>query len=195
MDAPKRRDHTPYLDVMTVQSRRYIAMGDAAQGEHLKLLVEPIHVPDLNHTGITRAVEGAPALFYPTGAKNVHFRQVIQASLAQSTDLESPSLSGRSASTGALPSVVQPQRATLHHAMSLTLVHDPSSNTSSPSSTPKKAKKGKAPGGNSSDHLYVRRDKKTAQHYKAKDVKTRDILATVRMNTTKITNLVNPHAT
>ncbi|KDO31052.1 hypothetical protein SPRG_19580 [Saprolegnia parasitica CBS 223.65] len=175
MQAPKRRDHAPYLDVMTVQSRRYIAQGDSAFADHTKLLVEPIHVPDLNHTGITRAVEGAPTLFYPSGAKNVHFRQVIQASLAHGNELESP-LGGRAASTGALPSVVQPQRPTLRHAMSLTLSV-------------------KVPGGNSSDHLYVRRDKKTAQHYKAKDVKTRDILATVRMNTTKITNLVNPHAT
>ncbi|OQR93527.1 hypothetical protein ACHHYP_02481 [Achlya hypogyna] len=169
----KRRDTGPYLDVMTVQSRRYIAHADLAEEVHTKLLVEPIHIPDLHHTGIAVDGPGSVPLFYPNGAKNVHLRAVVQQSLTTA------------ASTSALP-VVAASRP-LRTSVSLSQLPD----APSPKRTPKKTPKAKG----NSHHLYVHRDKATAQHYKAKDSKTRDILATVRLNTTKITNLVNPHGT
>ncbi|OQR96381.1 hypothetical protein THRCLA_22001 [Thraustotheca clavata] len=162
----KRREASPYLDVMTVQSRRYIS--NIPEDDHAKLLVEPIHIPDLNHTGIRLDAVKVP-LFYPNGSKNVHFRQVIQESLAVQESLSR---------VQSLPSMAQ-HKQVLNASQSTTAL------------SPKKKKTSRK----NSEHLYVHRDKATAQHYKEKDSKTRDILATVRMNTTKITNLVNPHAT
>lgn len=126
---------TPYLDVLTIQSRRllhqtreeisakeremreknplglpvrhdYIHDGDGSRMEELlasvKLLLEPIQMPDLSHTGLIGAPDstilqttcsplkgssksttknGDVKLFYPTGAKNANMREFVRETL------------------------------------------------------------------------------------------------------------------
>ncbi|KAF0744135.1 hypothetical protein Ae201684P_018628 [Aphanomyces euteiches] len=171
----RRRHHSPYLDVMTVQSRQYIAQKDLVEEPHSKLLIEPIHIPDLVHTGISLAKPGSMSspMFYPNGAKNVHLRQVIQTSLSMvSTD---------DAVLGD-----KPKQTTLQSSLSLDAL---------PSVT-KKSKKNHLGGVKSA--VDISSPKKLNQRSirdLTKDKETKQLLTAMRINTTKITGLVNPHAT
>lgn len=104
----------PYLDVLTIQPRRLLsmtsqelAMQDPPSGQtqdrdvqallaSVKLLVEPIQVPDLQHTGLLDSLPKAKKaastlprhhheeqqsdvkLFYPSGVKNANMREFIK---------------------------------------------------------------------------------------------------------------------
>ncbi|KAF0686142.1 Aste57867_22107 [Aphanomyces stellatus] len=199
-DGTRRRHHAPYLDVMTVQSRQYIAQRDLVEEDHSKLLMEPIHIPDLKHTGIfldvvrrsgggpgSQKLSAASPMFYPNGMKNVHLRQVIQESLA-------PTLAA-SQSTVVLPST--PATATLTLQPSVSTDGFPS--VSAMSSQLSDASPGKArtkvkglaspsPKKQLSQRIYVHRDAD-----KAKERETKHLLSNVRLNTSKIAGLVNPH--
>lgn len=114
----------PYLDVLTIHSRRLLSKTreeiaarerelreqnpfglsgptpkDSSTGDsdasHLdellasvRLLLEPVHVPDLSHTGLQVATKQTEPdksddvlLFYPTGAKNANMREFIRETL------------------------------------------------------------------------------------------------------------------
>ncbi|RQM31128.1 hypothetical protein B5M09_009909 [Aphanomyces astaci] len=177
-----RRHHAPYLDVLTVQSRQYISHQferDDVDNDHTKLLVEPIHIPDLKHTGIavplnTLGHSASAPLFYPNGTKNVHLRQVIQDSLAHVTS--TPSLQA--------PELPTPNTATV------TLQPSVSESTASGMHMPSKIQR-------STEQF---KPKKTTRlhrsiHDRPNDRGTKELLHSVRHNSTKITALVNPHAT
>lgn len=102
----------PYLDVLTIQPRRLLsltsqelALRDSQQTQDqdlqallasVKLLVEPIQVPDLQHTGLLDLLPKATdktatlprhhheelqsdvKLFYPSGVKNANMREFIK---------------------------------------------------------------------------------------------------------------------
>lgn len=93
----------PYLDVMTISSAQFPTTIDGAypgratcnwyavadvtcvaggknQEEHTRLLMEPIAVPNLDHTGLTMNAQKKKQvpLFYPTGKKNCNFRDTIR---------------------------------------------------------------------------------------------------------------------
>lgn len=81
----------PYLDVMTVHSRQQGPQGLTPCPQQ-DLIMEPIHVPDLDHTGVGYAQKAMKyPLFYPNGQKTTNFRQNIQHALMSSR------------TTGALP--------------------------------------------------------------------------------------------
>jgi len=53
--------------------------GGKNQEEHTRLLMEPIAVPNLDHTGVpVRGTQKKVPLFYPTGKKNCNFRDTIR---------------------------------------------------------------------------------------------------------------------
>lgn len=81
----RKKDVIPYLDVMTVQSRQFVPHGQAHPKHESDLLVEPVHVPDLKHTGVDFGLHPSKhPLFYPNGHKTTTIRDVIQKSLTQS---------------------------------------------------------------------------------------------------------------
>jgi hypothetical protein len=113
LDAPPP---PPYLDVLTVHSRRLLsktraeiaakerardalrsdALASGAQGDDLaalaasvRLLLEPVQLPDLGHTGLATVAAASGKLpqgedvllFYPTGAKNANMREFVRETL------------------------------------------------------------------------------------------------------------------
>lgn len=90
---------------MTVNTAQFPKSLDGDMfGTHTRLLIEPITIPDLKHTGVNmrplptklnrhRAKE---PLFYPNGGKKVHLRADIQDSLKQPINMKSGQLSSTS---------------------------------------------------------------------------------------------------
>ncbi|RHY31957.1 hypothetical protein DYB32_002997 [Aphanomyces invadans] len=165
---------------MTVQSRQYIShvddMAGAKDQAHSQLLVEPIHIPDLKHTGIAPLAShtmSAP-MFYPNGAKNVHLRHVVQDSLAHVTScpqLRAPQLPTPNTATVTLESSTE----SISSGMQMTSPCKRSieKHTKKPTTT----------------RLH------RSIHDRPNDKDTQQLLHTVRHNTTKIAALVNPHST
>ena len=74
------------MDVMTLSSCTQTTATEACRAPHTRLLVEPVQVPDLRHTGLgVRAKARPPALFYPDGGKNATMRKKIAESLRSAT--------------------------------------------------------------------------------------------------------------
>ena len=80
----------PYMDVMTISSSvQPVSKGgvENALGAHTKLLVEPVSVPKLEHTGLrTKLVEPQDSVgsyFYPNGTKKLAFRDTIRQKLRE----------------------------------------------------------------------------------------------------------------
>ena len=86
---PETGEHAvPYLDVMTINSAEQTkeVYGDSPNpnfGAHTTLLVEPVSVPNLEHTGVVPRLIAKPRnpLFYPNGAKNINLRDNIRKTL------------------------------------------------------------------------------------------------------------------
>lgn len=81
----------PYMDVMTISSSVQPVSKNGienALGAHTKLLVEPVSVPKLEHTGLrTKLVEelqdNVGSYFYPNGTKKLAFRDTIRQKLKE----------------------------------------------------------------------------------------------------------------
>jgi len=71
-------DAGPYLDVVTINSS-HLSSGKsiAKEGDHTKLLIEPISIPGLQHTGLKTSLVGSksPKLFYANGLKTATFHE------------------------------------------------------------------------------------------------------------------------
>ncbi len=92
----------PYLDVMTVNTAQFPKSLDGEMfGTHTRLLIEPISIPNLKHTGVDMRPlptklnrhRTKDPLFYPDGGKKVHLRMNIQDSLKQPLNMQSGQLS------------------------------------------------------------------------------------------------------
>lgn len=92
----------PYLDVMTVNTAQFPKSLDGDMfGTHTRLLIEPISIPNLKHTGVdirplptkVNRHRAKDPLFYPDGGKKVHLRMDIQDSLKQHLNMKSGQLS------------------------------------------------------------------------------------------------------
>ena len=84
---PSGNGSTPYLDVMTINTTKFPDRVEACRDSHTRLLVEPVPIPDLKHTGVeTGLVAKDHALFYPNGGKNASLRQTISASMRKCVD-------------------------------------------------------------------------------------------------------------
>ena len=80
----------PYLDIMVVNSAQYPKTFDGDEyGTHTRLLIEPISIPSLKHTGVNirplptelnRQRSRVP-LFYPDGGKTIQLRHNIRDTL------------------------------------------------------------------------------------------------------------------
>jgi hypothetical protein len=88
----------PYLDVMTVNTAQFPKSLDGDMfGTHTRLLIEPISIPNLKHTGVdirplptkVNRHRAKDPLFYPDGGKKVHLRMNIQDSLKQQLNMQS----------------------------------------------------------------------------------------------------------
>lgn len=91
---------SPYMDVITVNSSQFPSVLKDQSSDHAKLLVEPVAVPNLEHTGVLPATKARDApLFYPNGAKNCNLRDTIKESLrtSVSSGLLHPSMKGTKA--------------------------------------------------------------------------------------------------
>lgn len=85
----------PYLDIMVVNSAQYPKTFDGDEyGTHTRLLIEPISIPSLKHTGVNlrplpternRQRSRVP-LFYPDGGKTVQLRHSIRDTLKHPID-------------------------------------------------------------------------------------------------------------
>ena len=84
----------PYLDIMVVNSAQYPFIGHHTTnpddyGTHTRLLIEPISIPSLKHTGVTlrplptelNRQRAKVPLFYPDGGKSVQLRHNIRNTL------------------------------------------------------------------------------------------------------------------
>lgn len=76
----------PYLDVMQTRSSHIIADGRETER---KFTIEPVLLPDLEHTGICPSLhETERLLFYPSSKKNTNIRANLNATLRASSLLE-----------------------------------------------------------------------------------------------------------
>jgi len=85
----------PYLDIMVVNSAQYPKTFDGDEyGTHTRLLIEPISIPSLKHTGVNlrplpternRQRSRVP-LFYPDGGKTVQLRHNVRDTLKHPID-------------------------------------------------------------------------------------------------------------
>lgn len=81
----------PYMDVMTISSSAEpISRSEVGNmlGAHTKLLVEPVSVPKLTHTGVKTQLtdhleEDVGSYFYPNGMKKLAFRDTIRQKLKE----------------------------------------------------------------------------------------------------------------
>ena len=92
----------PYLDVMTLNTAQFPTSFDGDMfGSHTRLLIEPISIPNLKHTGVdmrplptkVNRHRTKDPLFYADGSKKVHLRMDIQDSLKQPLIRQSDRLS------------------------------------------------------------------------------------------------------
>lgn len=77
----------PYLDVFTISSAQFPTAIDGGKNQesHSRLLVEPVTVPNLDHTGIGPNLKKRESpLFYPNGSRNCNLRDTIRTSLRES---------------------------------------------------------------------------------------------------------------
>lgn len=204
LDAPP----APYLDVLTVHSRRLLSKSRAeiaakeralrpdarASGDDLealaasvRLLLEPVPLPDLGHTGLSPVVAATAKpsqaedvlLFYPTGAKNANMREFVRetldkhqllrgaASTADLQDMEAPSSSSSpplaaSASTPAIVSATAKATAKRKKSKPAAVARSPVKAAMSPS---------------------ARLDRELTRQ-------ARDVLAALRANSSKINELI-----
>jgi len=90
----------PYLDIMVVNSAQYPFLGKHSLdsndfGTHTRLLIEPISIPSLKHTGINlrplptelNRQRAKVPLFYPDGGKSVQLRHNIRDTLKNPINL------------------------------------------------------------------------------------------------------------
>ena len=89
--APSTGEGTiPYMDVMTVSTGEQPISRHVQEsyGSYNRLLVEPVSIPQLQHTGlktdlIKNKAEESTLLFYPNGAKKIGFRDMIRVKLQE----------------------------------------------------------------------------------------------------------------
>ena len=90
---------------MTVNTAQFPKSLDGDMfGTHTRLLIEPISIPNLKHTGVNMRPlptklnrhRTKEPLFYPNGGKKVHLRTDIQDSLRQPINIQSGQLSSTS---------------------------------------------------------------------------------------------------
>lgn len=88
--SPTGNGAVPYLDIMVVNSAQYPKTFDGDDyGTHTRLLIEPISIPSLKHTGINlrplptelHRQRAKVPLFYPDGGKSVQLRHNIRDTL------------------------------------------------------------------------------------------------------------------
>ena len=61
---------------------RLAAAGGKNRELHSRLLVEPITIPNLDHTGVKhRLVEQDKPVFYPTGTKSMKLREILRSEI------------------------------------------------------------------------------------------------------------------
>jgi len=104
--APEDADAAPYLDMLCVAASRVAPLSEC--GEHNRLLVEPLVMPALDHTGLRSVFEadglcragqpdegagqddlhGEHPLFYPDGRKKKNFRRNVRLALRQAEAAE-----------------------------------------------------------------------------------------------------------
>ncbi|CAM9448639.1 unnamed protein product, partial [Ectocarpus sp. 13 AM-2016] len=77
----------PYMDVQTVKTNLTVDQAAKLEGQsHCFLLVEPVLLPNLGHTGVVReTLPGDRPLFYPNGFKNCTLGSTVRNALYQST--------------------------------------------------------------------------------------------------------------
>lgn len=81
----KKKEIEPYLEVITIQSQRFVGNGKAMGNfRRPELLIEPVHLPDLKHAGIEIMIQEKVPIFYSNGAKNINLRDTIMDSLGTS---------------------------------------------------------------------------------------------------------------
>ena len=148
------------MDVITVNSSQFPSVLKD-QSSHAKLLIEPIAVANLEHTGVLPATKTRDTpLFYPNGAKNCNLRDTIKESLrtSVSSGVLHPSMKGSKAGwddnfsrldrTGSLSvSVVSNKQPHIKSQMSIGEGHNRSisSLTRSSKRNSKKSKRGTLP--------------------------------------------------
>ena len=77
---------TPYLDVVAISSNHLSAGSkQSKRSDHSKLLIEPIDIPGLQHTGLKTTLTGgkSPTLFYANGRKTACFQENVRSYLGQ----------------------------------------------------------------------------------------------------------------
>lgn len=186
-DKKKKLPH-PYLDIFTIQSKTLLSTHrktiKASSSDHvdkhsMNLLVEPIQIPNLSHTGVlvqqynkhsTKSLHKESKsssslmqeteekhLFYSNGSRNINLRDILQQSIEQDSNI-------------------------------------PPTEDQSPSKmkkTPKKAPKKNKPQQQQTAFTMKVSESKSSLHHAETDKQTKEILSALKANMNKMNDLIN----